>query len=165
MATLEELEELLAQSEVYGGVEGDPDAPVSLAVAQILADTEEKRDAFAGYIKDLEHKSDVIRDEVKALEYRARRFEKRAERLKHLAALIMVKHGHQKLVGALRTMTLLTGKSRLVITCEDDISNAFKRQVTYTEVNKEVLKEALETGVVDDGAHLETGPDTIRVYS
>lgn len=116
---------------------------------------EKKLENIALYIKNLEAEAEAIKAEEKTLKARRDRDEKKAERLKKLLAESLHNADQDKFTTARCAVSFRRSKA-VVVTNQDILEERFiKKKITY-EVDKALLKKALEEGTEDiDGAHLE----------
>lgn len=124
------------------------------------------------YTKALDPEIDHLAKEIARLQKRKKARENRRDSLKTYVAMQMERTGRKKVDALNRTLTLVAGRTKLVVDNQDELPPEFVETHVRYEVDKRSLKERLEaidkmraSGADAEtlpGAHLEQGAPHIK---
>jgi hypothetical protein len=130
-------------------------------ISQYLASAVEKVDKIGGALAALEAVQANARTEIDRLRDRQQSAERSAERLKEYIIHLLRQREGKPLRG--RNVTLTLRRSEAVVI--DDLSqipDRFKRVTVTTDVPKTPIREAIKSGTMVPGAHIEQHENLIR---
>lgn len=117
-------------------------------------DRKTKIENIAVLIKDLEAQSTAIKDEEKKLKARREARERKADRLKEYIKASMILQGDQRFETA--RVSIAFRKSKQVVVANPELlTDEFITIKTEQIANKTAIKQAIESGVIVDGAYIE----------
>lgn len=126
---------------------------LAIYLEQLQLDRKTKIDNIAVYVKNLEAEAVAIRAEEKRLKERREAKERKAERLKNYIKTSMMLQGETKFESARVSMALRNSKA--VVVDESKLESVYFINKIVQSVDKKAIREALEAGVLVEGAMLE----------
>lgn len=133
------------------------------ALQSIEGELNDKVYNIIGLLQDLKSLSNSIADEYKRLAAKKKSLDSKIERIKGYSLSYLQCMGKSKVVTSRGTMSVVNvgGKLPLVIDDESLIPNDFKFIVS--QVDKDALRQAIESGEQVNGAHIATRPKCLRI--
>lgn len=119
----------------------------------LQVDRKTKIDNIAVYVKNLEAEAVAIKAEEKRLKDRREAKERKAERLKNYIKASMLLQGEAKFETARVSMALRNSKA--VVVDESKLESVYFINKIVQSVDKKAIKQALEAGILVEGAMLE----------
>lgn len=126
---------------------------LAVYLEQLQLDRKTKIDNIAVYVKNLEAEADAIKAEEKKLKERREAKERKAERLKNYIKTSMLLQGETKFESARVSMALRNSKA--VVVDESKLESVYFINKIVQNVDKKAIREALEAGILVEGAMLE----------
>ena len=126
---------------------------LAIYLEQLQLDRKTKIDNIAVYVKNLEAEAVAIRAEEKRLKERREAKERKAERLKNYIKTSMMLQGETKFESARVSMSLRNSKA--VVVDESKLESVYFTSKIVQSVDKKAIREALEAGILVEGAMLE----------
>lgn len=126
---------------------------LAVYLEQLQLDRKTKIDNIAVYVKNLEAEAVAIRAEEKKLKERREAKERKAERLKNYIKTSMLLQGETKFESARVSMALRNSKA--VVVDESKLESVYFTSKIVQSVDKKAIREALEAGILVEGAMLE----------
>ena len=126
---------------------------LAVYLEQLQLDRKTKIDNIAVYVKNLEAEAVAIRAEEKRLKERREAKERKAERLKNYIKTSMMLQGETKFESARVSMALRNSKA--VVVDESKLESVYFTSKIVQSVDKKAIREALEAGILVEGAMLE----------
>ena len=126
---------------------------LAIYLEQLQLDRKTKIDNIAVYVKNLEAEAVAIRAEEKRLKERREAKERKAERLKNYIKTSMLLQGETKFESARVSMALRNSKA--VVVDESKLESVYFTSKIVQSVDKKAIREALEAGILVEGAMLE----------
>lgn len=126
---------------------------LAVYLEQLQLDRKTKIDNIAVYVKNLEAEAVAIRAEEKKLKERREAKERKAERLKNYIKTSMMLQGETKFESARVSMALRNSKA--VVVDESKLESVYFTSKIVQSVDKKAIREALEAGILVEGAMLE----------
>ena len=126
---------------------------LAVYLEQLQLDRKTKIDNIAVYVKNLESEAVAIRAEEKKLKERREAKERKAERLKNYIKTSMLLQGETKFESARVSMALRNSKA--VVVDESKLESVYFINKIVPSVDKKAIREALEAGILVEGAMLE----------
>ena len=126
---------------------------LAVYLEQLQLDRKTKIDNIAVYVKNLEAEAVAIKAEEKRLKERREAKERKAERLKNYIKTSMVLQGETKFESARVSMALRNSKA--VVVDESKLESVYFINKIVSSVDKKAIREALEAGILVEGAMLE----------
>lgn len=137
--------------------ESEGEIPPEINEALVIGEQELKDKAinYAFFIKNLDNDNKIIDSEISRLKELKARNELKIEALDKAIVGGMRMFGVDKIESATLKLSLRKTKS-INITNEDKLSDNFFTRKTTKTVSKSAIKEAIESGVIVDGAEIAT---------
>lgn len=134
------------------------------ALQSVEGELEDKVANGIGLIQELKYHADAMGDEAKRLTARKKALDNKIDCLKNYYLDNLIKMGKSKVLTNRGAMSVVKagGKLPMKIDDEDLIPNDFKFIVM--QVDKDALRQALESGETIQGAHLEERGKYLKIF-
>lgn len=136
-------------------LEGEAGAALENDLEQTTAALVSKVDACAFVLEHLDSDAEYYRAKAKELSNVARSYENMAKRLRDRVKYAMKEIQASELCGTESKFKLTTGGQKLVIEDETKLPADFFENTVVREINHDLVRMAIETGIVLEGARLE----------
>jgi len=159
---LQRAEDKIALWQLIEQNEGELDATLEAWLTEVETNLLTKVDSYKFCLDELKAESERIRQEAQSLYNAARSIDRIRDALNERIKMVMLAMGSDSLTGTTYRFKLSNGTKRLVIDPEQ-IPENFKIIKTTYEIDKERVRDSLESGNQLPGAHLEESHQ-LRVY-
>jgi hypothetical protein len=154
-------DELMALLNSVDVCEADLKPELEAKIAEYVQAEVQKVDKIAGLLCSLEAQQAAARTEIERLQERRRSAERASQRLESYILSVLRQRDGQPLRG--RHTTFSTRRSEAVVI--DDpaaVPDQYKRVTIVTDVPKTPIRDAIKSGMVVAGAHIETHENLVR---
>ena len=125
------------------------------ALQSVEGELEDKVTNGIGLIQELKYHADAMSEEVKRLSSRKRALENKIECIKKYYLERLQKMGKSKVLTNRGTMSVVKSGGKCPMKIDDEALVPPEFKYIVTEVDKDALRQALESGKIIQGAHLE----------
>ncbi|WP_413722409.1 siphovirus Gp157 family protein [Sodalis sp. RH23] len=123
----------------------------------------DKFDATYSLVRNLDGLAKNCDEEAARLSARKKSFETQAKNLKNYILNCLLAATQDSLNTTSDTFTAAKGSARVIIDNESQLPDEFVDISVITAPDKKAIKDAIDTGVIVPGAHIETSPRSLRV--
>lgn len=155
------------ETELDAAIDAGIDAPQALVdeLQAAVLQTDGRGDALGAYIIELNNRAALLRDEAKASTARALRFERRSDRLMEYIKFTLQQAGRTSIEFDRHTFSLVNGRERVIVDDESKLPESCTRLIPESrEPDKVEIAKRIKAGDMIEGAHIDRGPVTVRVY-